>query len=79
MLDSHVPVNEMEGDGRGWKAYITQNMRQPRWLLPFSPRLISTCVLCVFLAEVQQDFVVGQERGLGGFDLSIFVSEWVSE
>ena len=53
-------------------------MRQPRWLLPFPPRLISTRVFSVFLAEVQEDFVVGEERGLGGFDLSIFVSEGVS-
>jgi len=75
VLDSHVPVNELEGDGRGWKAYITQNMRQPRWLLPFPPRLISAGVFSVFLAEVQQDFVVGEECGLRGFDLSFFVSE----
>ena len=52
-------------------AYISQYMRQPRWLLPFPPRLISTRVFSVFLAEVQEDFVVGEERGLGGFDLSI--------
>jgi len=27
------------------------------------------------LAEVQEDFVVGEERGLGGFDLIVFVSK----
>ena len=64
-----------ESNGRSlegvWKAYISQNMRQPRWFLPFPPRLISASVFCVFLAEVQKDFVVGEECGLRGFDLSI--------
>jgi len=58
------------------KTYITQYMRQPRRLLPFPPRLISASVFSVFLAEVQEDFVVGEERRLGGFDLIVFVSEW---
>ena len=60
----------------GWYgiAYISQYVRQPRWLLPFPPRLISTRVFSVFLAEVQEDFVVGQERGLGGFDLTILLA-----
>ena len=56
-------------DGLYGIAYISQYMRQTRRLLPFPPRLISAGVFCVFLAEVQEDFVVGEERGLGGFDL----------
>ena len=69
----------MDGWMDGWmdeeRTYISQYMRQPRWLLPFPPRLISARVFSVFLAEVQEDFVVGKERGLRGFDLSIFVSK----
>jgi hypothetical protein len=70
----------MNGMGDGWVdgwygiTYISQYMRQTRWLLPFPPRLISASVFSVFLAEVQEDFVVGEERGLGGFDLSILLA-----
>lgn len=44
-------------------------MCQTRRLLAFPTRFVGAGVFCIFLAEVQENFVVGEEGGLGGFDL----------
>jgi hypothetical protein len=44
---------------------------QAGWLRSFPVGAIGAGVFCFFFAEVQQDFVVGEQGGLGIFDLTM--------
>jgi hypothetical protein len=42
---------------------------QTRWLWSLSTRVVRAGIFCLFFLEVQEEFVVGEEGGLGVFDL----------
>lgn len=52
-------------------TYISQHVIQTRWLAALSVRSVFAFIFGFLLAEVQEDFVVGEEGGLGGFDLEV--------
>lgn len=58
---------------------IAQHVSEARGLLALAVCRVGSRVFCFFGEEMQKDFVVGEEGGLGGFDLSRYVCEWESE
>jgi hypothetical protein len=54
---------------KGGVTYISQHVVQSRWLWTLPIRVIATSVFCLFFLEVQEEFVVGEESGLGVLDL----------
>ena len=67
------------GSGKGFalevREAITKHMVQTRGLLALPRCRVCACIFGVFGEEVQEDFVVGEERGLGVRDL--WVGWWV--
>lgn len=52
---------------------IAQHVGEARGLLALAVRRVGSCIFGFFGEEVQEDLVVGEEGGLGGFDLSRFM------